>query len=371
MKYMSTMLQKLQMKKFKMFAAMNLKNKLYQKYSDKSRYPVSLSMGPIAFQLVRCAVKIGIFDELDRKEGQTVEEMSAALNLELHPLNICLRALEYLKLLINIEQQYYNHPLYTMSFLKKHRDIFHSDTQLEYMHHIVGPACSFLEESLMTNKPHGLYNLFGTDCNFYEAISKDKAKFTYFDAFMKNITNRNKDRVTSDSFFSKHRKILDVGGSTGDIAISLAQHHPALEVTVLDFPEILKIALNKFSEHGLENRLDTYTGDPLKELPQGYDCMLFFHFFDIFSPRDIRVLLKNAYAALPSQGSIGIFTPVNYDNTVTHSDLFGPYFLCLAEGQGKFYTKEQIVEWIQKENFINVSIQELPFDDAFITAEKK
>ncbi len=367
---MKLFFQKLQLKKMKALASLNMKKKLYQKYSDKSQYPVSLSMGPIAFQVLRCGVTLGIFDELDKNEGQSVAQLSAVLNVDQYALNICLRALDYLKLVINIDMQYYNHPLNTMSFLKRNQDIFHSDTQLDYMQHIVGPACSFLEQSIVTSEPHGLYNLFGKDRNFYEAISQDEKRMPYFDAFMKNITNRNKDRVTSDSFFSKRKKILDVGGATGDIAVSLAQHHSALEVTVLDFPEVIKRASEKFKGLGLEERLHTLTDDPLKGLPSGYDCMLFFHFFDIFSPDDIRVLLRNAYNALPSKGAICIFTPVNYKETVTHSDLFGPYFLCLAEGQGKFYTKEQIVEWINSEKFTNISVKELPFDDVFSTAEK-
>jgi len=98
--------------------------------------------------------------------------------------------------------------------------------------------------------------------------------------------------------------------------------------------------------------------------------MLFFHFFDIFSPDDVNVLLKQAYSALPPKGSVCVFTPVSHENSVSANDLFSPYFLCLAEGQGKFYSKEQIVEWLNKNGFGNVSVQELPFDDAFITAQK-
>lgn len=368
---MNTFIQKLNLGKMKILASLIMKKKAYQKYSDKGQYPVSLGMGPISFQALRCAMKLGIFDELDKKEGQTIEELSASLHLEQYPLNVLIRALEFLKLVINVDLHYYNHPLNTMSFLKKHNDIFYSDTLLDFMHHVIGPACSFLEESVTTNKSHGLYNLYGKDCNFYESISKDKTRIQYFDAFMKNITNRNKDRVTSDSFFSKQKKVLDVGGSTGNIAISLAKHHSELEVTVLDFPEILKIASEKFRDLGLENRLYTCMGDPLNELPSGHDCIIFFHFFDIFSPEDNQRLLKNAFSALPSGGSIGIFTPVTHELKSCPNDLLGPYFLCLAEGQGKFYPQKDIEDWIRKENFVNISVRELPFYEAFITAEKK
>ena len=365
-----TFYQKFKLKKMKLLVALNLKFRLYEKYSAKSQYPVCLSMGTIAFEVLRCAVTLKLFDELDRKEGQTIDELSASLNIERYPLHICLRALEYLRFVMDIDSHYYNHPLNTMSFLAKYRHIFHADTRLDYMHHVVGPACFYLEQSLTSNQPHGLYNLYGKDSNFYDAISKDQERMKYFDAFMKNITNRNKDRVTSDSFFSKHKRILDVGGSTGDIAVALLRHHPELEVTVLDFPEVVKIASQKFKDYGVEKRLNTCTGDPLNELPAGYDCILFFHFFDIFSPMDIKVLLKNAYEVLPSQGSICIFTPVSFSHKVTHSDLLGPYFLCLAEGQGKFYPQENIVEWIKHEKYTNICVKQLPFDEVLISADK-
>jgi ubiquinone/menaquinone biosynthesis C-methylase UbiE len=367
---MKNFYQKYQLMKMKLLAAFIRKLKLYEKHSDRSHYIVSLSMGTISFEVLRCAVTLNIFDELDKKQGQTLDELSASLNLERYPLQICLRALDYLKLVITIDGHYYNQPVNTMSFLTKYRDIFHFDTQLDYMHHIVGPACFYLEQSVLSNKPQGLYNLFGKDCNFYDAISKDKERMTYFDAFMKNITNRNKDRVTSDPFFSRHKRVLDVGGSTGDIAISLAQYHPELQVTVLDFPEVVKIASQKFKDCGFEKRLHTCTGDPLKALPAGYDCILFFHFFDIFSPTDIEILLRNAYEALPSGGSIGIFTPVSYSHRAAYSDLYGPYFLCLAEGQGKFYTQEDIVAWTKQKHFTELSVKQLPFSEVFISAVK-
>ncbi len=348
------------------------KFKLYERLSsDKApQYPMVLSLGAIAFEVLRCGVILGIFDALDQNEGKTVDELSASLKIERYPLQACLSALGYMKFVIKIDDRYYNHPVNTMAFLKKNREIYHFDTTLDYIHHVVGPACFYLEESVRSNKPHGLYHLFGKDCNFYDAISKDKERMPYFDAFMKNITNMNKDRVTSDPFFSRHKSILDVGGATGDVALSLAFHHPALKVTVLDFPEVVKLASKKFQEHGLEQRLHTCTGDPLKELPGGHDCVLFFHFFDIFSPADIRLFLKNAFKSLPSKGSVCIFTPISFSDRSTYSDLFAPYFLCLAEGQGKFYTQENIVQWIKEEQFRNVSVKALPFDDVFITAEK-
>lgn len=363
--------QYVELRRLKVLAKLIMKFKLFHKSSEKSQYVFCLSMGPVAFQVLRCAVTLGVFEELEKNEGQTIDQLSTSLNIEESPLNTFLRALEYLKLIIRIDVQYFNHPTNSFIFFKKYQHIFHVYSRLEYMHNVTGPACSYLEESIINNKPYGLYNLYGKDCkSFYEAISKDTNRMQYFDAFMQDFTNMNKDRVTSDSFFSKQNKILDVGGSTGEIALSLSHHHHHLQITVLDFPDVLRITSQKFKDRGLEDRLTTYSGDPLKEMPKGYDCILFFHFLDIFSPENIRVLLRNAYLALPSQGAIGIFTPVTYDDRSCQNDLLGPYFLCLAEGQGKFYTQKEIVGWLEKEQFANISAKALPFDEVLITANK-
>ena len=170
-----------QLKKLKVIAKLVTKFELFHKSSDKSQYVFALSMGPIAFQVMRCAVTLGVFEALDKKEGQGLDQLSDSLKIEREPLNNLLRAMEYLKLILSIDTRYYNHPTNSFIFLKKHQHIFHVYSRLEYMHRVTGPACSFLEESIVNNKPYGLYNLYGKECkSFYEAISKDKVRMPVF-----------------------------------------------------------------------------------------------------------------------------------------------------------------------------------------------
>ena len=152
------LVKRFELKRLKIIAKLVTKFELFHKSSDKSQYVFCLSMGPIAFQVMRCAVNLGVFEELEKKEGQTLEQLSDALELQREPLNNLLRAMEYLKLVLSIDRRYYNHPTNSFIFLKKHQHIFHVYSRLEYMHHVTGPACSFLEESIIKNKPYGCCN---------------------------------------------------------------------------------------------------------------------------------------------------------------------------------------------------------------------
>lgn len=363
-------LKRLKLKWMQKVAATVIKRKLYLKSMRGVQYPICITLAPVVFEVVRCGMNLGIFDELDKKEGQTLSELSTALGLQQYPLEICLRVLEYSQFLVEIDSRYYNEPCNVLSFLTKHQEIFATSPTLEYMHKIVAPACAYLEESVRDNQPRGLHHLYGKGRNFYAAISENKEDIACFDKFMASTTEKNKDRVTSDPFFGRRRRILDVGGSTGTIALSLAGHHESLEVTVLDFPDVLKITEQRFKEQGLDGRLKTHTGNPLETLPSGYDCVLFFHFVDIFSPAENVTLLKNAYSALPSGGAVAIFTPVTFEHMGSPGDLFGPYFLCLAEGKGRFYTEENIGGWLKETGYTDVAVKELPFTEVLITAKK-
>src|SRR5436305_1534224 len=41
--------------------------------------------------------------------------------------------------------------------------------------------------------------------------------------------------------FGRHRRLLDVGGNSGEFALRLCRRHPALRATVLDLPTVCAI----------------------------------------------------------------------------------------------------------------------------------
>lgn len=75
--------------------------------------------------------------------------------------------------------------------------------------------------------------------------------------------------------FASYRSILDVGGGSGGVAISLVESLPKVRATVADLPEVIPIADCYCSEAGATGRLITLPVDVTREkIPGGYDAAI-------------------------------------------------------------------------------------------------
>lgn len=101
--------------------------------------------------------------------------------------------------------------------------------------------------------------------------------------------------------FPTARRLLDLGGGPGWVAIALARQHPGLSGMVFDFPEAVAVAAENIAAAGLENRLAVLGGDLGTDgLGSGYDlvwCSSVLHFVS-----DIDATLRKVHAALSPNG---------------------------------------------------------------------
>ncbi|KAI8950854.1 S-adenosyl-L-methionine-dependent methyltransferase [Xylaria longipes] len=90
------------------------------------------------------------------------------------------------------------------------------------------------------------YNVaFGTDLPFFDHIAQDEAKISEFAAYMRNVTSS--EGVDIKHLVGGYRwadlgngKVVDVGGSSGNAAIALANEFPDLSFVVQDLPVNIK-----------------------------------------------------------------------------------------------------------------------------------
>lgn len=74
---------------------------------------------------------------------------------------------------------------------------------------------------------------------------------------------------------SAARKMLDVAGGTGGMAIRLCEANPQLETTILDFPNVVAIGEKYVAEAGLADRISFVGGNALtSEWPKEVDVVL-------------------------------------------------------------------------------------------------
>jgi len=138
-----------------------------------------------------------------------------------------------------------------------------------------------------------------------EPWEPDDAKRTEkFGAAMKSGVAAMKNVIAHHDFASA-RRVVDVGGGFGHLAIALLERYPHLSATVLELPDVVAIAGRHVASEdpGVRARLSLVAGDMFVDVPPG-DCYVLrriVHDWD--DERAIRVL-ANCAARLPADGRV-------------------------------------------------------------------
>jgi SAM-dependent methyltransferase len=93
-------------------------------------------------------------------------------------------------------------------------------------------------------------------------------------------------------------RVLDIGGGTGSWSVALAAADPALTATVLELPEVARVARDHLRATAYSDRIDVRAADVLADdLPRGYDAFLVANLVHYFTPETNRSILHRIRAA--------------------------------------------------------------------------
>jgi SAM-dependent methyltransferase len=111
------------------------------------------------------------------------------------------------------------------------------------------------------------------------------------------------------------KRLLDVAGGDGTMAVHQARRRAGLRITVFNLPASAALARRNVAAAGLDHRIDVVEGDFLRDpLPRGYDVVRFSRVLADW-PQDVcRMLLAKARRALRPGGRVVICEPLADDN---------------------------------------------------------
>ena len=90
--------------------------------------------------------------------------------------------------------------------------------------------------------------------------------------------------------WSARRRVCDVGGGDGTVLAALVAHHPHLDATVLELPEVVARTPDRPGVTAL-------AGDAFDVVPTGFDTYLLVNVVHDWSDRDVKHLLEQVTAA--------------------------------------------------------------------------
>lgn len=158
------------------------------------------------------------------------------------------------------------------------------------------------------------------------------------------------------------KAVLDVGGGPGTYSILIARAFQQVQCTVIDLPEVARIADEIISRAGVGNRVRTLAGDyHTLPFPANQDAVVFFGVLHQEDPASIRDLFRRAYgAALPG----GVIHVLDMMTDSTHarpkfSALFG-LNMALTTAHGWVFSEDELKGWLKEAGFTDFSCRPVP-----------
>ena len=107
---------------------------------------------------------------------------------------------------------------------------------------------------------------------------------------------------------SSHRRMLDIGGNSGEFLRRFCERHPNLSGTVCDLPLVCQIGLEHVLTHPEHPRISFLTRDiRTAQLPSGYDLITFKSMLHDWPANEARQFIDKAARALEPGGTVLIF----------------------------------------------------------------
>jgi len=159
-----------------------------------------------------------------------------------------------------------------------------------------------LAEALQTGEPQAKARL---GMEYWDFLNANPKEMEDFGEAMKSNSRTSLLGVVEHCDFSNARRIVDVGGGFGHLAIRLLQLYPNLNASVIDMPELIPIAskIAAAEEPAVVSRLSFVAGDMFEDVPAGDVYVLKHIIHDWDDARCVR-LLKNCCARMDGDGRV-------------------------------------------------------------------
>jgi SAM-dependent methyltransferase len=304
------------------------------------------------------AVKLEIFTHLS--EGtMDAEEVADSLGVNASRLRPLLYALVAYDLLKVKDGRFSNTP---------EADHFLSSTSPDYMGHTLElweslwGVTDFTVDSIRTGEPKAKHD--------YSKLPKEELENVL--GLLHHGTVMVARQLLIQYDFSDYRTLIDVGGGTGGLAITIAEQCPNIQATVLELPNVAYLTQNFIDKSGISDRLKVVAADVVHDSLSGsYDVAVLKALIQVLSPDEGQIVLRNVYNILEPGGRIFIVGRILDDShTAPLIDVAFSLVMLNVYEKGQAFTEGEYRDWLMNAGFKDIQRNILPNHFQIITASK-
>ncbi|HKX00202.1 MAG TPA: class I SAM-dependent methyltransferase [Bryobacteraceae bacterium] len=251
-------------------------------------------------QTMFAAVALGVFDELSKNPAD-VPSLAARLNTDAPALERLLYACASLGLLARRDGRYANEPA-AETYLVRSSERTLAGYVL-YSNQVLFPMWAHLEDAVREGS-HRWKQTFGSEGPIFDHFFQNEDAMRTFLLGMHGFGVLSSPKVVAAFDLGRFRKLADLGGATGHLAIAACERYPGLHAAVFDLPRVIEVARDQVARSSAKDRIELVAGDFFRDpLPQA-DLYAVGRILHDWSEEKIRALLKKIYDRLPSGGAL-------------------------------------------------------------------
>lgn len=319
-----------------------------------------LAFAPIAFQAARSLDELGILGALDTAvEGLDTASIATRCGVSEYGVAVLLDMGLSAQIVTQDNQRRYH--LARLGHFLLHDGMTRAN--MDFTADVCYAGMAHLSEAVRTGTPAGLKEL-GDWPTIYEGLSRLPQKtlqsWLNFDHF---YSDRAFPAMLEKVLGGRPAQLIDIGGNTGKWAIQCCVHDEQLQVTIVDLPGQIDLALSNAHAAGYGDRIHGHPLnilDPQAPLPAYGDVWWMSQFLDCFSPMEILGILKRVRAAMRPDAQVYILELFwdcqDFEAAAYSLNASSLYFTCLANGNSRFYRSDDFLEIVAEAGF-NVAEQ--------------
>jgi SAM-dependent methyltransferase len=258
-------------------------------------------------QALRSAFDLKLIDFLERAQTATASELERELSCDARGMRLLLDLLAANNVVAEEEHLVRLTPRFLAAL--RYRDLL--EAKLDFASEA---AADVLQSFTALVKDQGefaarsrIFELFSYQHSLSSTPENERRARAWM-RFTTVLTRYESQACLAQHSFAAHRRMLDIGGNSGEFALQVCTAHPHLEAAVFDLPVICDLGQEHVQAHAAAGRITFHAGNALTDpLPVGFDLVTFKSMLHDWPDAQARRLLTHASQALAPGGTLLIF----------------------------------------------------------------
>jgi SAM-dependent methyltransferase len=317
---------------------------------------MKIAMGFMATKHLNVASEIGLFEALATGPAK-LERIAAQTGAPTRTVKIILAAMVGLGL-IEWQGDDYRNSEAAAAFLAGQpgpdlRPVLRFWDQISY------PVWQDLAEAVRTGEGQAQFDKF------------DNAQQQVFSVGVEALTAPVAAALAETYDFSRHSRVLDVGGGTGSFLVAVLRRHLRLRGTLFDLPGACAVARQRLAKEPEGTRIDVVAGDVFKDpLPDGHDALIVANTVHVFSAAHNVDLLNKMRAGVQPGARLllaDFWTDASGAEPLPAALISGEFLVISGEGQS--YSEQDADGWLTQTGWKKLERKALSGPASLIVAE--